>query len=125
MSDRSKADFAPLGEMEIERASDIFRGCEFIRTTASTAGLIIAQYMIDVEHALQSVPVVDPGGWRGIGEDNPLKRARRVARHGHRAAEAMRAVGLSAAKLPPAYLKAYADVINARKDRKTFDPRGL
>jgi hypothetical protein len=109
--------------MEIENAGDIFKGCEFIRTRASNAGLIIAQFMFDVEYALQSVPVLDPGGWHGVGEDNPKKRSRRVARHGHRSAEAMRAVALSAAKLPPAYLKAYADVIQVRKDRKTFDPR--
>lgn len=121
MSDQ--ADFTPLGEMEINNAGDIFAGCEFIRTRASNAGLIIAQFMFDVEYALQTIQVLDPGGWHGVAQDNPKKRARRVARHGHRSAEAMRTVAMSSAKLPPAYLKAYADVIQRRRNGKTFDPR--
>lgn len=117
------ANFGPLGEMEIETAGDIFKQCEFIRRQASSAGLIVVQWAQDVQMALASVPVMDPGGWHGVGEDNPMKRARRVARHAFRAGEALRATGESAAKLPPAYLKAYEDVIQARKKRPTFDPR--
>lgn len=119
MSDQ--ADFAQLGEMEITNAGDIFEGCEFIRTRASNAGLIIAQFMFDVEYALQSVPVIESGN--GAFGDNPRKRARRVSRHGHRAAEAMRTVAVASAKLPPAYLKAYSDVIQQRRGRKAFDPQ--
>jgi hypothetical protein len=117
------ADFSDLGNMEIEKASDIFEGCEFIRTRASNSGLIIAQWAHDVQWALSTVPVIDPGGWHGIGADDSAKRSRRVARHAFRASEALRAAAESAAKLPPAYLKAYSDVINSRKKKPTFDPR--
>lgn len=118
------ADFAPLGEMEITSAGDIFAQCEFIRTHASAAGLIVAQWAMDVQWALSTVPVLDPGGWHGVAQDNPVKRARRVARHAFRAAEALNTTAKSAAKLPPAYLKAYSDVIQQRKNKKpTFDPR--
>lgn len=118
----SDANFAPLGDMEIEKAGDIFVQCEFIRTRASTSGLIVLQWAQDVQMALSTVPVLDPGGWHGINEDNPMKRARRVARHAFRAAEALRATAQSAAKLPPVYLKTYADIIQARK-KTSFDPR--
>src|SRR4051812_35230961 len=101
--------------MEIVGAGDIFAQCEFIRVRAGNAGLIIAQWANDVEWALRSIPVVDAGGLRGLGEDNPAKRARRVARHGARASELMRGVALSAAKLPPAYLRTYQDIIQTRK----------
>ena len=121
MSD--SADFAPLGEMEIAAAGDIFAGCELIRDRASNSGLIIMQWANDVEFALASVAVLDAGGWHGIGADNPQKRARRVARHAYRAAESLRAAAESAAKLPPAYLKAYNDVIQSRRTRRTFDPK--
>ena len=117
------ADFGPLGEMEIENAGDIFKHCEFIRVRASNAGLIIMQWANDVEAALQSVPVLDAGGWHGINADNPRKRARRVARHGYRSAELMRSAAESAAKLPQAYLRAYQDVIQTRRARPAFDPR--
>ena len=130
MSDQSdysphggRTDFGWLGDAEIENAGDIFKQSEFIRNVASNVGLIIVQWASDVEFALASVPVINPGGRMGIGVDNPQKRARRVARHAHRAGEAMRSVGVSAAKLPPAYLKAYQDVITARRGRKGFDPR--
>jgi hypothetical protein len=116
------ADFTPLGEMEITCAGDIFRGCELIRMVGSNAGLIVAQWANDVEYALASTPVLTPGGWHGIGADNPQRRARRVSRHAYRAAEALRATAESAAKLPPVYLKAYSDVINHRRRRRTFDP---
>ncbi len=119
----SDADFAPLGEMEILAAGDIFEHCEFLRRTAGNSGLIIAQWASDVEYALASVPVLAPGGFHGIGADNPQKRARRVARHAYRAADAMRVVAESAAKVPPAYLSAFQDVIQQRKGR-SFDPRG-
>ncbi len=120
----SDADFAPLGDMEIENAGDMFKHCEFIRSRASNAGLIIAQWAQDVEWALSSVPVLDAGGWHGIGADNPQKRARRVARHANRAAEAMRTVMESVSKLPPAYLRAYEDNIKRRRgSRPSFDPR--
>ncbi len=122
MSD-GDANFAPLGDMEIEKAGDIFVQCEFIRVRALNSGLIVAQWAMDVEYTLRTVPVLDPGGWHGIAEDNPMRRARRVARHAHRAAEALNATAKSAAKLPPAYLKAYSDVIQQRKNKKTFDPR--
>lgn len=117
------ADFAPLGDMEIENAGAIFAQCEFIRTRASNAGLIVVQWAMDVELALASVPVMDPGGWHGVGADNPQKRARRVARHAFRAGEALRTTAESAAKLPPAYLKAFNDVISTRRKRPTFDPK--
>jgi hypothetical protein len=117
------ADFAPMGNMEIENAGDIFAGCEFIRLRASNAGLIIMQWANDVEWALSSVPVIQAGGWNGVGADNPQKRARRVARHVFRSAEALKAAAESASKLPPAYLKAYQDVIQRRSGRKTFNPR--
>lgn len=120
----SDADFADLGDMEIENAGDIFRACEFIRSTASNSGLIIMQWASDVDFALQSIPIMgDRGGVLGIGQDNPQKRARRVARHAFRSAEAMRTVAESAAKLPPAYLKTYQDIIQRRKRKNTFDPR--
>lgn len=109
--------------MEIKSAGDVFAQCEFIRSRASNAGLIVVQWAQDVQWALSTIPVVDPGGWHGVGADDSMKRARRVARHGQRAAEALRATAESAAKLPPAYLKAYADVIQARKNKTTFDPR--
>lgn len=121
MSDQ--VDFAPLGEMEITSAGDLFEQCEFIRVRASNAGLLIAQWANDVEWALRSVPVVDGSGYHGMGQDNPTKRARRVARHGMRAADLMRGVALSAAKLPPAYLKTYQDIIQVKKGRKAFDPK--
>jgi hypothetical protein len=121
MSD--SADFAPLGEMEIGSAGDIFAGCDLIRARASNAGLIIMQWANDVEYALASVPVLDAGGWHGIGADNPQKRARRVARHAYRSAESLKAAAESAAKLPPAYLKAFNDVIQQRRGRRTFDPK--
>lgn len=117
------ADFAELGEMEIESAGDVFAQCDFVRSRASTSGLIVLQWATDVQMALSTVPVLDAGGWHGIGEDNPMKRARRVARHAFRCAEALRATAESAAKLPPAYMKAYADIIQARKKRASFDPR--
>lgn len=117
------ADFAALGDMEIATAGDIFAGCEFIRTRGSNAGLIVVQWAMDVEMALASVPVLDPGGWHGVNADNPQKRARRVARHATRAAEALRTAAESAAKLPPAYLTAYSDVIQTRRRRATFDPK--
>lgn len=117
------ADFAQLGEMEIEKAGDIFAQCEFVRTRASNAGLIVVQWAQDVQWALSTVPVIDAGGWHGVGADDPMKRARRVARHAFRAGEALRATAESAAKLPPAYLTAYSDVIQRRKKKPTFDPR--
>jgi hypothetical protein len=117
------ADFGPLGEMEIENAGAIFAGCEFIRLRASNAGLIVAQWAMDVELALASVPILDPGGWHGIGADNPQKRARRVARHAFRSAEALRTTAESVAKVPPAYLQAFNDVISTRRKRPTFDPK--
>jgi hypothetical protein len=119
----SDADFSLLGEMEITNAGDIFEQCEFIRTRAANSGLIIAQWANDVEWALASVPMLDLGGWHGIGQDNPQKRARRVSRHGYRAAEAMRVVAESASKLPPAYVKAFQDVIQRRSKKPTFDPK--
>lgn len=119
----ASADFSPLGQMEIEKAGDIFAGCELIRQRASNAGLIIAQWSNDVQWALASVPVLDPGGWHGVGADNPQKRARRVARHAFRAAEALRVAAESASKLPPAYLKAFEDVINQRRKPRSFDPK--
>jgi hypothetical protein len=121
MSDRT--DFAPLGDIEIEGAGDIFQACELIRVISSTAGLIVLQLAQDVQLALQSIPVVDAGGWGGIGADNPQKRARRVARHMQRSAEALRTAAESAAKLPPAYLRTYNDVITTRRNRKSFDPK--
>lgn len=117
------ANFAPLGDMEITNAGDIFKQCEFIRTTASNAGLIVVQWAMDVQLALQSVPVLDAGGWHGINSDNPQKRARRVARHAFRSGEALRTAAEAAAKVPPAYLKAYSDVIQTRRKRPTFDPK--
>ena len=124
MDDNSSgsANFAPLGEVEIEGAGDIFAACAMIRTRASNSGLIILQFAHDVEAALASVPVMTPGGWNGIGSDNPQKRARRVARHLYLSAEAMRTVAESSAKFPPAYLKAFSDVIQRRR-RSTFDPK--
>jgi hypothetical protein len=122
-TDSGSADFAPLGEMEITCAGDLFAQCEFLRRRASNAGLIVVQWAADVEWAFASVPVMDPGGWHGIGADTGAKRARRVARHAYRAAESLKTVAESAAKLPPAYLKAYADIIQRRKDRTAFDPR--
>lgn len=116
MSDRT--DFSPLGEMEIENAGDIFKGCELIREVGSNSGLIIAQWANDVEWALAGVPLLEQG-WG----DNPAKRARRVARHAHRAAESLRAATRSAAKLPEVYLQTYADVIQQRKPRRKFDPK--
>ena len=118
-----KADFTPMGNMEIENAGDIFAGCEFIRATASNSGLIVMQWAQDVEWALASVPVMEPGGWHGVGAEDSQKRARRVARHAYRTAEALKAAAESASKLPPAYLKAYADVIQRRNGRPKFDPR--
>ncbi len=117
------ADFAPLGNMDINSAGDMFEQCEFIRTRASNSGLIVLQWAQDVQMSLSTVPVLDPGGWHGIGQDSPMKRARRVAQHAFRAAEALKAAAESAAKLPPAYLRAYEDVIQGRKKRTTFDPR--
>jgi hypothetical protein len=117
------ADFGPLGNMEITKAGDIFAQCEFIRVRASNSGLIIMQWASDVQYALASVPVLDPGGWHGIGADDSAKRARRVARHAYRSAESLKAAAQSAAKLPPAYLKAYNDIINNRRKRPTFDPQ--
>lgn len=117
------ANFAPLGDMEIENAGDVFRQCEFIRTTASNAGLIVVQWAMDVQMALESVPVLEPGGWHGVGSDDPRKRARRVARHAFRSGEGLRTVAEAAAKLPPAYLQAYSDVIQTRRKRRTFDPK--
>jgi hypothetical protein len=119
----SDADFVPLGKMEIASAGDIFAQCEFVRVCASNAGLIVAQWAMDVQWALSTVPVIDAGGWHGIGADDPMKRARRVARHAFRSAEALKATATSAAKLPPAYLKAYSDVIQHQKKKPTFDPR--
>lgn len=121
MSDQT--DFAPIGEMEIENAGDIFQACELIRRVGSNSGLIVVQWAHDVEFALSGIQVLDPGGHRGFGADNPQKRARRVARHAYRAGEALRTAAESAAKLPPAYLKAYSDVIQQRRGRRTFDPR--
>jgi hypothetical protein len=120
----SDADFAPLGDMEIDGAGSLFQQCEFVRDRASNAGLIIVQWASDVEWALSSVPVMEPGGWHGVGSDNPQKRARRVARHAFRASEAMKTVAESVAKLPPAYLSTYQDVIQRRKNktRPRFDP---
>jgi hypothetical protein len=115
-----QVDFTPLGNLEITSAKDIFEGCEIIRSVGSNAGLIVAQFAFDVEFALRGIQVIDPG--RGLIQDNPAKRARRVARHLHRSAEALRAAALSAAKLPPAYLRTYADVIEGRKGRKAFNP---
>ena len=117
MSDRT--DFAPMGEMEISSAGDIFEGCEFIRATASSSGLIVMQWAQDVEWALSTVMLPDQN-WA----DNPARRARRVTRHAYRAAEALQTTAKSAAKLPQAYLKAYADVIKTRKSsRPRFDPK--
>lgn len=121
MSD--SADFARLGEMEITCAGDIFAQCEFIRERASNAGLILLTWAMDVEYALASVPVLEAGGWHGIGADNPAKRAHRVAQHAHRGAESMRTVAESVAKFPPAYRKGFNDVIQQRRGRRTFDPR--
>lgn len=117
------ADFAPLGEMELTGTGELFKQCEFIRDRAANAGLIVVQWANDVEWALTTIPVLTPGGWHGIGADNPQRRARRVAAHAYRAAEALRAAGMSAAKLPPAYLATYQDIIQHRRQRPKFDPR--
>jgi hypothetical protein len=121
---KASADFAPLGEMEIESAGSIFQQAEFIRVVSSNAGLVIAQWAYDVDLALQSIPVpMDAQG--GLFGDSPQKRARRGgALQAKRCAEAMQAIGVSAAKIRPAYLRAYADVIHPRRNRKTFDPKG-
>lgn len=122
------ADFALLGEMEIGDAADIFKGCDFIRSTASEAGIIIDQFFHDVGLALMEVPVLDPGGWHGIGADNPKKRRDRVVRHGKRCVELMKSTCDSAWKVRPEYLRTYADVVQERRrtrqGRKPFNPTG-
>lgn len=110
-----RADFAPLGDIDqFESLAHIFEASELGRDTASNAGLVVVQFAYDLKAALLTIPVL---------EGNANRRANRVVRHVTRAADMLRGVQVSFAKVPKVILSEYeAEIRRARtKNRKAID----
>lgn len=115
---QSRADFAPLGDVEFGDIPALFGWCEAARTITSNSGLIVVQAAWDINTALSTIAAID-------GKSAAI-RARRVARHAKRAGEHLHAAQVCFAKLPRAFLTEYQDAIAAhrRQSRKPFNVQG-
>lgn len=110
------ADFADLEKIEIESAVDLYAWAETGRRVAANAGLIVVHDEFDIRAALGTLPQV--GGMPAA------VRARLVARHVGRAATHLHAAQASMARVPRAFRKHYAELLNPTRQRKVFDLKG-
>lgn len=104
----SRADFAPLGDLDFDSIGAVVDFSQLGRSTSAAAGLIIVQAAHDLKSACLSIPVMD---------GRPNAKAQRVTRPLRRAALHMWAVQRCFALTPRVFLDTYEEEVRAIRSR--------
>jgi hypothetical protein len=113
---KNNANFAELEQVEIDGAAALYDWCDLGRVVASNSGLIVLHGAYDIKTALATLPPIS-------GMPSSV-RAKLVARHAERAGSHLHAAQLALAKLPRAFAKHYAELLNPQRRRRAFDLGG-
>ena len=114
----SNADFARLGDMELDTIPALWEFAQAGRETSAEASLIVLQAAQDLKQACLMIPTLD---------GRPHAKANRVTRPLRRASLHLYAVQRCFAVTPKVFLKTYEQEINAARNpgrRAGIDLRG-
>ncbi|WP_174545758.1 hypothetical protein [Nocardiopsis dassonvillei] len=120
MTDRLASDarkiIADLDAIELDTGSDIRRYTETVRKLARALAMELDYTAQELEAALREMPPAD-----GVSRLASRARARSVARHLRRAAEAQRAVGIESVRTWGSLRKHFEHLVKRRTKRKPLD----
>ncbi len=109
-----------FGEYEFTDNHHIKDYCKRVRKATHMLGLEIAMAGAELQAALGQVPPAQGSGVLGLGQK---WRARQVASHLNRAAEALKAAAASATRTYAAFRRHYAPELDAVNGRRKSRPR--
>ncbi|MEV2279356.1 hypothetical protein AB0I72_27645 [Nocardiopsis sp. NPDC049922] len=107
---------AELEGIEFETGSDIRKYTERVRRLSRALAMELEYSAQELEAALKDLPPADGESHMAV-----RRKARSIARHLRRSAEAQRTVGIEAVRTWGSMLKHFEHLIKPQKRRKTID----